>query len=216
MTGTGDDFLATARTAADLLRDPAVAAAWNSPSALPDFGVSGLAGHLAYQVLAVPQILAGPVPQEPTVSLLEHYDRVSWIGADLDADINVRIRQGGEETATDGPAALAARVDAAVKELEPALTAGLGPTPDRPVRIPFWGPWSLTLDDLLITRMMELAVHSDDLAVSVGLPTPEFPPAAMTTVIDLLSRLAVRRHGGTNVLRALSRAERAPGTISAF
>jgi hypothetical protein len=35
-------------------------------------------------------------------------------------------------------------------------------------------------------------------------------------VIDLLARLAVRRHGPTAVLRALSRAERAPGTISAF
>jgi hypothetical protein len=74
----------------------------------------------------------------------------------------------------------------------------------------------LTLDDMLITRMMELAVHSDDLAVSVGVPTPELPPGAADTVIGLLTRLAVRRHGPTGVLRALSRSERAPGTIAAF
>jgi len=84
------------------------------------------------------------------------------------------------------------------------------------VRIPLWGPWSLRLDDLLITRMMELAVHADDLAVSVGIPTPELPRSAVDTVVDLLSRLAVRRHGATAVLRALSRAERAPATIAAI
>jgi len=52
--------------------------------------------------------------------------------------------------------------------------------------------------------------------VSVGVETPPVPPAAVERVVDLLSRLAVRRHGPTAVLRALSRAERAPRTITAF
>ncbi|WP_316525683.1 hypothetical protein [Kitasatospora brasiliensis] len=78
------------------------------------------------------------------------------------------------------------------------------------------GPWSLTLDDLLATRTMELAVHGDDLAVSVGLPSPELPPETAESVIGLLARLAVRRHGQAAVLRALSRAERAPESIAAF
>jgi hypothetical protein len=201
-----------ARSAADLLREPAVADAWSRPSALPELRVSGLAGHLAYQILAVSQSLTGPAPQEPTISLLEHYGRVQWIGARIDDEVNVRIRQGGEAAAAEGSAALAAHVDAVIKE----LTDGLASTVDRPVRIPLWGPWSLMLDDMLITRMMEIAVHSDDLAVSVGIATPSLPQSAMETVIDLLSRLAVGRHGPTNVLRALSRAERAPATIAAF
>jgi hypothetical protein len=96
------------------------------------------------------------------------------------------------------------------------LTGGLASAANRPVRIPLWGPWSLLLDDLLTTRMMELAVHSDDLAVSVGIATPAPPERAVDTVIQLLSRLAVRRHGPTAVLRALSRAERAPATVAAF
>ncbi|MCO5994249.1 maleylpyruvate isomerase N-terminal domain-containing protein [Actinoallomurus rhizosphaericola] len=212
MTGTAHDFLAVARSAAGLLRDPAVAARWNGPSALPEFRVSGLAGHLAYQVLAIPRILAQPVPHEPTIPLLEHYARVDWIDAGPDADINVRIRRGGEEAAAGGPEALAAEVDAVVE----TLTGDLASAPDRPVRIPFWGPWSLTLDDMLISRMMELAVHSDDLAVSVGVPAPALPESAVETVVDLLTRLAVRRHGPTGVLRALSRAERAPASIAAF
>jgi hypothetical protein len=212
MTGTSNDFLSTARAAAGLLRDPAVAAGWSGPSALPEFTVGGLAGHLAYQILAVPPALVEPVPSEETISLLDHYGRVAWIGAGLDEEINVRIRRGGERVAAEGPEALAAGVDAAIGELSGSLETAA----DRPVRIPLWGPWSLRLDDLLITRMMELAVHADDLAVSVGIATPELPQSAVDTVVDLLSRLAVRRHGATAVLRALSRAERAPATIAAI
>ncbi|GII66094.1 hypothetical protein Skr01_61790 [Sphaerisporangium krabiense] len=212
MTAIKDDYLATARAAANLLRDPAVAAAWEKPSALAEFRVSGLAGHLAYQILIISRILDSPVPQEPTISLLDHYGRAEWVGKPVDDDFNVRIREGAEQVAADGPEALAALVDATVAE----LSDGLPRAENRPVRVPLWGPWSLLLDDLLVTRMMELAVHSDDLAVSVGVPTPPIPQTAVDTVVDLLSRLAVRRHGPTNVLRAFSRAERAPATIAAF
>lgn len=212
MASTRDDFLSTARTAADLLREPAVAAAWRDPSALMKFSVGGLAGHLAYQVLAVQAALAEPEPQEPTVPLLGHYERVEWIDAGIDDDINVYLRRGGEELAADGPDALSARVDAAIGELAGALPS----VRDRPVRLPFWGPYSLMLDDFLVTRMMELAVHSDDLAVSTGISTPELPYGAIDTVTTLLTRLSVRRHGPTPVLRALSRAERAPDSIAAF
>lgn len=213
MTGTRDDFIATARAVAPLFRDPAVTAAWGGPSALAEFSVGGLAGHLAYQVLALPGVLAAPEPTEPVITLMEHYGRVAWIGADLDAEINVRIRRGGDEIGAEGPEALAERYDAAVDDLAAGLPAA---APDRTARISLWGPWSMRLDDLLVTRMMELAVHADDLAVSVGAETPPLPPTAVETVVDLLSRLALRRHGPTAVLRALSRAERAPDTITAF
>ncbi|TWP50903.1 hypothetical protein FKR81_17630 [Lentzea tibetensis] len=205
-----DDFVATARVAASLLRDPAVEAGWESPSALPEFRVSGLAGHLAFQVLMIPKLLSAPVPGEETVSVLEHYRRVDWIGSPVDSDFNVGIRDGGEKLAVSGPLALAEQVDAALAAVD------LSSVPNRAVRLALWGAWSLTLDDMLVTRMMELAVHVDDLACSVGVETPELPESAVQTVVDLLSRLAVRRHGAVPVLRALSRAERAPGSIAAI
>lgn len=206
-----DDFLTAARSAAGLLREPQVAAAWSRPSALPEFSVGGLAAHLAYQVLALPDMFAAPTPTEPTITLLEHYARSAWVGADLDADINVRIRSAGEASAEDGPAALVTRLDAAVEEVATALVT----MPNRPVRLPLWGPWSMLVDDYLVSRMMEIAVHSDDLAVSVGLPTPQLPAGVLDPVLDLLVRLSTRRHGQAAVLRALSRAERASG-ITAF
>ncbi|MFJ9694422.1 maleylpyruvate isomerase N-terminal domain-containing protein [Kitasatospora sp. NPDC101183] len=213
MTAAQDDFLAMARTAEQLLHRPEVAAAWQQPSALAEFTVGGLAGHLAYQILCVPPTLVGPLPVEETVPLLGHYQRAKWVGADLDAEINVQLREGGERIAAPGPAALAEQVAAALAELTVALAKEDGA---RPVRLPFWSAYTLTIDDLLITRTMELAVHSDDLAVSVGIETPEFPPEATESVVGLLARLAVWRHGPVDVLRALSRAERAPGSIAAI
>ncbi|AUG75567.1 hypothetical protein CFP65_0610 [Kitasatospora sp. MMS16-BH015] len=211
MNGIRADYLAAGRVAVALLRAPEVAAAWEGPSALAEFRVSGLAGHLANQVVLVPQLLAGPEPAVERIPLVEHYARASWVEAPLDAEVHVQIRQGGEALAVPGPAALADRTEAVLDELA-GLLPELG---DRSVQGPGWG-WSLALDDLLVTRMMELTVHGDDLAVSVGLPTPEYPAGAVTASVHLLAEVAVRRHGATAVLRTLSRAERASGSIAAF
>ena len=212
MTSTRDAFVQAAASAAALLREPAVAASWDSASVLREFSVAGLAGHLARQVLAVPRVLAQPAPADQPVSLLDHYGRVSWIDAGPDDEANVEIRRGGEDEAADGAAALAAKTGVAVEALRSALPAEPA---GRLVR-PSWVSWTLALDDFLITRMMEIAVHSDDLALSAGVGTPALSPAVLDPVLELLTRLAVRRHGPTAVLRALSRSERAPGTISAF
>ncbi|QNE17272.1 hypothetical protein F1D05_04260 [Kribbella qitaiheensis] len=212
MTDIRADFLAVSRIAAGLLREPSLESVWTGPSALAEFSVGGLAGHLAYQVLAIPQILREPIPSEPTIALLDHYARVEWIDAAPDDEISVRIRAGGDQLAADGPTSLADELDAAIAR----LGADFVTTPDRAVRISLWGPWSLTLEDMLVTRMMELAVHSDDLAVSIGVPTPVFPDSSVQTVVDLLTRLALRRHGQIPVLRALSRVERSPASITAF
>jgi hypothetical protein len=153
-----------------------------------------------------------PVPDDEAIPLIDHYTRARWIGAALDDEINVGIRRLGEDIAAGGAAELAARAQAAVRDLREALAA----EPDgRTVPVPA-GPWSLSLDDFLTTRMMELAVHSDDLAVSVGVPTPDLPAAVLDPVFALLTRLAVHRHGPTALLHALSRAERAPTTVAAF
>jgi hypothetical protein len=64
--------------------------------------------------------------------------------------------------------------------------------------------------------MMEIAVHSDDLAVSAGVDAPALPAEVLNPVLGLLTELAVRRHGQAAVLRALTRRERAPESITAF
>jgi hypothetical protein len=211
MTTVRQAYLEAAETVVALLRDPAVAAAWDRPSALAEFTVSGLAGHLAGQLLAVPDVLATPVPDKPPAPLLDHYTRSTWIDAGLDSATNVKIRAGGDANAAEGAAALLARTTDALTALRAALAAE---SADRVVHLT--GRWSLTLDDYLTTRLLEIAVHDDDLAVSVGLPTPELPAAALDPVFALLTTLSVRKHGAPAVLRALARAERAPSSITAI
>lgn len=205
-------FVEAAGIVGVLLAEPAVAAAWDKPSALRDFSVGGLAGHTAWQELALPELLGSPEPSEPVVSLREYYlERVTWLDAGVDGAVNVRIRKGGEATAAEGPEVLLPRVREAIEWLRAELP---GVPAVRPIRMGSWGDWSLDLDDFLLTRLMELVVHADDLACSVGLPTPDFPERVTAPVIDLLARLAVRRHGPVGVIRGLARAERAPGSIS--
>ncbi|MCK9899062.1 hypothetical protein CC117_02495 [Parafrankia colletiae] len=204
-------FLDVAASASALLRDPAVAASWEADSALAHFRVSGLAGHLGWQITIVPVLLNESPPGGKPVSLFEHYTtQAVWIGAPLDTDLNRGIRQLGDGAAVDGPTALADRVDSAIRDLSGRLAT------EPPGRLVSLASMVLTLDDFLATRILEIAVHSDDLAVSVDVPTPALPAPATDAVLALLTRLAAHRHGPTAVLRAFSRAERAPTTITAI
>ncbi|HUQ60405.1 maleylpyruvate isomerase N-terminal domain-containing protein, partial [Lentzea sp.] len=164
------------------------------------------------QVLPLPSMISTPVGDEPVVPLMEHYARANWTELDLESDFHTRIRAGGEKLAGAGHAALCDEVGRTVQDLEKTLPG----SENRPVRMPHWGPWALPLDEYLVSRLMELVVHSDDLAVSVGVDTPEFPRRVTETVIDLLTRMALNKHSAIDVVRALSRKERAPQDITAF
>jgi len=207
-----DDFLTTARIALGLMRSPQVAEHWEKPSALPEFGVSGLVGHIGYQALPLPAMISAPVGEEPVVSLMEHYARANWTELDVESEVHTRIRAGGEKLAAEGQAALCDRFEQTLAELEKTLPG----QENRPVRMPHWGPWAVSLDEYLVSRLMEFVVHCDDLAVSVGADTPEFPRHVNETVIDLLTRMALNKHSAVDVVRAFSRKERAPQDITAF
>ena len=207
-----ESFLVVATSAAGLAKEPVVAQRWTEPSALPGFTVGGLAEHLANQVFSVATAIAQPSSSDEQVSLLEHYARAAWVRSGRDSAVNVSIRDSGEAAAAEGPEAFAARLTTTLAEVIRTLPA----IPDDHRVRPPAGPWSLVLDDFLLTRMMELAVHSDDLACSVDLAAPSLPESVTDPVIALLVSLAVGRHGPTAMLRALSRAERAPASISAF
>jgi hypothetical protein len=70
-----------------------------------------------------------------------------------------------------------------------------------------WQGWSMRRDDFLLTRMLEVVVHADDLALSVAVRTPEFPAEVFAPVRDLLVRLAVKRQGQSAVISAPTRSE---------
>ena len=207
-----DSYLLAAASAATLLNQPAVAAAWSRPSALAKLTVGGLAVHLGRQVTRPVEVIEADPPAEAPVPLLEHYRRSAWVTAGIDDASNVSIRDNSEADAKDGAEALRRRVEAALATLRQRLSD----EPADRVVAPPWTNWPLSLNDFLASRVLEIVIHSDDLAVSVGIPTPELPASVTDPVLQLLCQLATERHGPTAVLRTLSRSERAPLTISAF
>ncbi|MDX6357121.1 MAG: hypothetical protein QOH37_175 [Nocardioidaceae bacterium] len=207
-----DAFLAAARIAADLVHRPEVEARWSDESACAGMTVGGLACHLASQLDTTVRLLGAGVSEQAPIRLEDHYVRAAWVRSGPDDEANLGIREGSNEQAETGTAALRSLVSRRLEELPDALASV---SSGDPVLIP-WQGWSLAAHDFLVTRLMETVVHSDDLAASVGLETPAFPDDVVRPVVDLLTGLALRRHGATSVVRALSRPQRAPDSIAAF
>jgi hypothetical protein len=196
----------------DLVSRPEVAAAWTEESSCAGMTVGGLTRHLVDQSVNVVRLL-GAEPSAgsgETIGLLDHYARAAWVREDVDGETNRSIRDASDAKATEGPAAAVALQVEALEQLPQALASTKGAT-----LIP-WQGWSLPTDDFLVTRLMEIVVHSDDLAASVGLPAPTFGGKVLEPVLGLLTALAVVRHGQDAVVRTLTRPQRAPGSIAAF
>ena len=209
-------FIAAAEVAARLVTAPEVAARWADESACAGMTVGGLAHHLAGQAENV-VLLLEPAPRaEVPITVAEHYRRADWVTAGLEDEPNTSVRDEANDEASGGPEQLAADVERVLGALPSALAPSLAGQRTPDTVFVTWQGWSLTTEDFLVTRLMEIMVHSDDLAASVGLPTPEFSGPVVSAVIGLLSGVAVERHGQTAVLRALSRPQRAPGSVSAF
>jgi hypothetical protein len=206
-----EGYLESAAIATTFLAHPAVAGGWDAPSSLAKLRIGGLTAHLVSQLTQVPPALDARVVHE-RIPLAEHFARSTWTDGDIDSEVNTFIRRMAEQDAAAGAPALAAAAGTALTELRRRLPAE---PPERVIQLP-WGPWALSLDDYLVTRLLELFVHCDDLATSIGVDPPALPPACFDTVIDVLCRMSARRHGQGALLRTLSRVERAPRTVAAI
>jgi hypothetical protein len=196
-----------------LVARPEVADAWPEESSCTAMSVGALTRHLVEQSVYVVRLL-GPDPVTRTdverISLLEHYTGADWVGAPLDHDAHRFVREKSEGQATEGVEAAVGLQSDAVAAMPAILAAAADET---------FVPWAnarLATDDFLVTRLMEMVVHSDDLAASVGVPAPAFGPAVLRPALGLLTELAVVRHGQDAVVRTLTRPQRAPASISAF
>jgi hypothetical protein len=202
MNTTRTAYLDAAEVAVALVTSPDVAARWAQAGASRGMTVGGTAAHLVASgiEMLVPLLeVEGP----PGTRVLEPSRYYSGQTLDLDHEGHRDVRQRAEEGSQRGAAALAA--DAAVAVA--GLTVRLAEEPDER-RVQVLGRFDMTLDGFLITRLVELLAHTDDLAASAGLPTPELPPAAVALVVSCLTDVARRRHGDIAVLRTMARRER--------
>ena len=179
---------------------------FDAPSALAELSVRGLAGHLLRAMTTVETYLEAPAPPDPPeaglLSAAGYYAAVLTPDRDLGSDFNRAIRQRAMESAPD-------RADDFVLEWADTaarLSSRLDQEPDERL-VQVYGGHVLTLDDYLVTRLVELVVHADDLAISLAEAPPELPGAAAVVIATLVA-VARLRHGDTAVVRALTRRER--------
>jgi uncharacterized protein (TIGR03083 family) len=182
---------------------------YERPSALAEFSVRGLAGHLRRAMTSVETYLdqGSPVAASGTgiklLSAAQYHATVIPDRADLDSDFHRAIRQRGLEAAPGSPDDFILEWG----ETAAALITRLEQEPDdRLVQV--FGGLVLTLDEYLVTRLIELVVHADDLAASLGVAPPPLSPVATGLAIATLVEVARIRHGDAATIRALTRRER--------
>lgn len=195
-------YLEAARSALELLGSPHVAERWSEPSVLPGMSVGSLAAHLARSVLQVEWFLNAPPATGPLVTAVSYYARLRDTAVP-DSPLNSGVRRRSEETAAGGSAEVAHQTLQAFERL--SLRLPREPS-TRCVTI-LHHDEAMLLDEYLATRCVELTVHLEDLAFSLGVSSSA-PEEAQSVTVELLFAAARRRHGDTEVLRALARRER--------
>ncbi len=204
-------FLDSATVVREALGQPTISDHWNDDSALAGYQVSGLAGHTARAILTPLSYLNLPAPSDRPVGPAEYF--TLGLG-DLDpiaSPEHAGARRRGAEAAAGGPSHLTGQVVTALIELHELLEVT---EPDRLVTV-FSGR-CMTIDDYLITRIVEIVIHLDDLACSVPDPLPAPPGEAVDITLATAVEIAAIRHGHTALLRALTRRERVAEYPHAF
>jgi len=178
-----------------------VSDAWDAPSALEGYKVGALVGHVYSSTSAVERYLDQDPPAEgpPEPGVTYYAGLSSPTGADA---LHAGIRERGKRQAERGAAALVADLRALAERLSTRLSS----EPAGRLVEPF-GNGVLLLDEYLETRVVELVVHHDDVAVSVGVQ-PQVPETCVRLAVNHLLGVARHRHGDLALLRALTRRER--------
>lgn len=198
-------MLDAGRAITPLLGDARVVDRWGEPSALPELTIGGLAGHLVRALETIEVYLDEPEPPDDgLVDASEYFAGGPSAPIDLDNPEQRAIRERGEQAGAVGPAALVADHQARIGRLATRFAS----EPSERRLVVMGGAVRIRLDDYLPTRLVEMIVHADDLAVSVGADTTPFGSDVMAVVIDVLVGTARHRHGDLAVIRAMTRRER--------
>ncbi|NGO70169.1 maleylpyruvate isomerase family mycothiol-dependent enzyme [Streptomyces boncukensis] len=158
-------------------------------SGLPGWDVHALLVHIALQIDAVPRLLGEPeaAARAPEVSLTRWALSTGTIADRIDEQT-----LGEAERAGDG----AARIDEAVAQLEPVIEQAVREDLLIPHRF-----GAMRMHDFTVTRLVELVVHSDDLARAAGVRVGLDRVALATTVRLLADAFAAKAPGGAVEVR---------------
>ena len=201
-------FLEAATAAVDLLADPRVADRWDDESVCSGWDVGGLAAHLARAVTQVEHYLAaadtgsaGTPSARGALTAGAYYAALPGLD-DPESELSATVRRRSADAAAAGPHGVLDSARSSLVTLRTRLPA------EPSGRVVEALGMTLCLDEYLRTRLVEVCVHVEDLALSIGSDVPDLSDEAVRGAVDVLVDTAVHRHGLTPVLRALSRRER--------
>jgi uncharacterized protein (TIGR03083 family) len=190
-----------------------VAERWSEKSALTDYTIGGLVGHVGAAIGWLDALLDTAPPEDgvPVMTDAGAYDALFPIRepADFDKPHHVYARNQGARAAERGPDETVARLRHRTDSLRRRLPAA---NLDRVLDFRPTLPHAIRLGDFIPTRTLELIIHGDDLAASLGLRLDP-PEAPATVTLHTLLATARHLHGDLAVLRALARAERCDAPV---
>ena len=208
---TREPFFQAVGFAEPVLVSTAVRERWGQPSRLEHMTIGDVAAHLVRAVSTVATYARGEPGEGTPLTAPQYFVSVVDDPSDVSSPTNVAVRERSSESSSRGPAAVLSDWRNAVATVEEIL----GSIPhDRLVTVA--GDVVLPLDEYLVTRIVELVIHTDDLAQSIDIETPDLPPLVAEIVGNCLLQVAQIRHGNWPVLRAFARRERHPGSVAAF
>ncbi|MET7712357.1 sterol carrier family protein [Streptomyces sp. NPDC005407] len=155
------------------------------PTRLGDWTVRELTAHIALVAGLVARYLTLPEPEKADVALLDWPFATVTAAGQVDEDTRAFA-------AASEPGELFARTAARLEELLPAASE------NRLVPMRFGG---MRLGDFLVTRTVELIVHTDDLNAATGLDIPYDRNALAACTRLLADALAVKAPGGSVEVR---------------
>ncbi|MER5307136.1 sterol carrier family protein [Streptomyces sp. NPDC002773] len=156
----------------------------DGPTRLGEWTVRDLAAHLAWMVDSVPQLLAVPERGEDRLALLD------WPFVTAGASERIDAHTRGID-ASDLPGLYARVAD----DYGKAMT---GAADERLLPVSFG---AMTLADFLVTRTVELVVHTDDLNAATGAAVPYDRQALAACTRLLADTLAAKAPGGAVEVR---------------
>ncbi|RKN39533.1 sterol carrier family protein [Streptomyces hoynatensis] len=158
------------------------------PSGLPGRDVGALLAHLAAQIDALPRCLAEPAPPVTRPAS----DLTRWVLSSAAHSAETAQAAAGPGAGADHAAA----IDAAAEELDAVLETGV--REDLLVPHPTGAMRAL---DFTVSRVVELTVHSDDLARATGSAVRIDRGALAITVRALADALAAKAPGASTEVR---------------
>lgn len=211
-----DEVTRAFREAADafgeVLDRPEVSKSWTEASAMDGYTVGAVVGHVNAAIGWLEALLDASPPADLRPMRLGSYYRGMKREPEAGAPHPVHdvVRELSEGAARHGCEANREKFRSLVERLVARLEGESG---ERLLDLRPMVPAAIRLGDFLRTRVVELVVHADDLAASIGVePVPPSEDSA-TVAIEVMTAVARMAHGDLAVVRALARRERESAAV---